>query len=158
MALRHFLAAKRREQPDDVRLHHAMGGPAQPEIAVFRIGPQPVGPEILVPVMADGEPLCRPRLGPGRGHRAFRGALPPRGSCRTPRLHLRFRSWHEPLLRFSGMRARIKMNDKAPDVGGQEGRAIARGPSPHIFYSVRLLQGARSGNRARETAVTWEAA
>ena len=45
-----------------MRLRQAVGGVRNAEVAVFRVGAQAVGLEILFAVMADGDALLRPRL------------------------------------------------------------------------------------------------
>src|SRR6266436_1402281 len=61
VALGHLFGAERRYEPDHMGLHHAAGGVADAKIAVFRIRPQ-AHLEVLLVVMADGEPLLPSRL------------------------------------------------------------------------------------------------
>src|SRR6185295_11348160 len=70
VTLRDLLTAKRRQEPYDVCLHHAVRRLVEPQVTVLRVGSQTVCLEILIPMMADGELLCRPapsRGVPGRG-------------------------------------------------------------------------------------------
>src|SRR5262245_27940500 len=96
VALGDDLRPARRHEPDHVCQHHAAGGALDAEVAVLGVGAQPVGLEILVPMMAQAEGLLVPRLvtrlvtrlgfGPG-GH-------PPPGSvarARGPRRGLALR-------------------------------------------------------------------
>ena len=62
MRRRHFFRPERRNELDDMRLHHAGGRRRDAEIAVFGVSAQP-GVEVLVAVMADGEFVFRPRFG-----------------------------------------------------------------------------------------------
>src|SRR5262249_22826436 len=62
VTLRNLLAAKRRQEPYHMSLHQAVRRRVQPEIAVLRVGAQPIALEILFPLMTDREPLRRPAL------------------------------------------------------------------------------------------------
>ena len=87
MRRRHLFRLERRDEADDMRLHHAAGRRRDAEIAVFGVSAQALV-EIRLAVMADGEFVLRPRLGSRLARFGFRWRAAPLALRPWPALRL----------------------------------------------------------------------